>query len=67
MTTMTKEQVFQLKLAALQFATQPPLDGTDILTLAESMYQWLTKEVTEAEQAQQAAKQAGQVEVKLAN
>lgn len=63
MTTMTKEQVFQLKLAALQFATQPPLDGTDILTLAESMYQWLTKEVTEEEQA----KKAAQEEAKLAN
>lgn len=53
MKNLPKEQIFQLKLNALQAAVT--VNPADPLSLAEQIYQWLAKEIPDAPVAQKAA------------
>jgi hypothetical protein len=58
---MTQEQIFQLKLSALQLAMKADLSPDDQLNAARSMYAWLVEEALAAEAARAAKMEAMQL------
>lgn len=55
---MKQDQIFQLKLSALQLATKASLTTNEQLSAAKGMYEWLIEEAIAEEAAILAAKEA---------